>query len=236
MRISRRRQRQWIGFGVGLLATAIAYVVLSIPAGEDFLSKGPMNTGHEELSCKSCHTPAQGTAMQQLSANVMFTLGLRKTEADFGTENVDNTKCLDCHDRPNDRHPLHRFEETRFSEARKNIGVTECESCHNEHSGVRITQTNIGYCSNCHGETNLSDDPLEISHKQLIAEEKWSTCLQCHDFHGNHIMHVAESMKDTIPLKVVRAYFDGAPTPYSDQKKYKALTEEEYWAMKAKKK
>lgn len=236
MQISRKRRRQWIGFGAGIFLTVVTYVVLASPRNEDLLSKGPMNKGHEDLSCESCHTSSKGNVFQQLQANVMFTFGLRKTEADFGTENVDNQKCLDCHDRPNDRHPLHRFTEPRFVEARKNIGVTECESCHQEHNGVRITQVDIGYCRNCHEDTELSHDPLEISHKELIAQQQWTTCLQCHDFHGNHIYEAAESMKDTIPIKVVKNYFDGGKTPYADVKKYKPLTEEEWLAKKQKKK
>ncbi len=228
MRISRKRRRQWIGFGLGIFMTCIAYVVLSMPNNEDFLSKGPMNTGHEDLSCESCHTPAKGTVFQQVQANIMFTIGLRRTAADFGTENVDNQKCLDCHDRPNDRHPLHRFTEPRFVDARKNIGVTFCESCHQEHNGMRITQVDIGYCRNCHEDTELKNDPLEISHKELVEQAQWSTCLQCHDFHGNHLYEAAESLKDTIPITVVRAYFDGGPSPYADQKKHYPLSEAEW--------
>lgn len=233
MKISRKRRRQWIGFGVGILATAIAYTILSLESNEDMLSLGPMNTGHEGLSCESCHTSAKGNLFQQLQANVMFTFGMRRTEADFGTQNVDTNKCLECHDRENDRHPLHRFKETRFTAARKNLGhegQVECESCHIEHNGVRVTQANIGYCENCHSDTNLNNDPLEVSHEELIAKEMWSTCLQCHDFHGNHVFHAAESMKDTIPISTVRAYFDGGKTPYSDIKKYYPLKEEEWQA------
>lgn len=236
MRISRKRRRQWIGFGVGLLITVIAYVVLSVPANEDFLSKGPMNKGHEDLSCESCHTPARGNTIQQLQANLMHTVGLRSSDADFGTENVDTDKCLDCHDRANDRHPLHRFTEARFAEVRKNLNITECEACHLEHNGVRLTQMEIGYCQNCHSETEMKNDPLEISHKELIAQEMWTTCLQCHDFHGNHIYHTAESMADTIPIQVVQEYFDGGVSPYADKKKFYALSEEEYWEMMKKKK
>lgn len=227
MKISRKRQRQWIGLGVGLFITAVAYTILSLPSNESMLSLGTMNTGHEDLSCNSCHSPAEGNVFQQAQANLMFRLGMRRTEADFGTENVDNLKCLQCHDRPNDRHPLHRFEEPRFVEARKNIGVTVCESCHNEHNGVRITQPEVGYCQNCHEDTEMKNDPLEVSHKELIEQEMWSTCLQCHDFHGNHIYHAAESMADTIPLATVKKYFNGDKSPYADVKKYYALTEEE---------
>ncbi|PWJ42865.1 cytochrome c3 family protein [Sediminitomix flava] len=228
--ISRKRRRQWIGFAVGLFITSICYVVLSLPINEQFLSKGPMNTGHEELSCESCHTPSRGNTFQQLQANIMFTVGLRKTEANFGSENVDNKKCLECHERANDRHPLHRFEEPRFAEARKELGVTYCESCHEEHNGVRVTQVNVGYCQSCHEDTELSNDPLEISHKDLIAEEQWTTCLQCHDFHGNHIYHAAESMADTIPMIALKEYFDGGESPYAGIKKFYALSEE-LWAQ-----
>lgn len=235
MKISRKRRRQWIGAAVGLLATVSTYTVISLPANEEMLSLGPMNTGHEDLSCETCHTPASGNTFQQLQANVLFTLGMRKTKADFGMENVDRAKCMDCHDRPNDRHPLYRFEETRFAPARKNLNVTECEGCHMEHNEVRLTQTNIGYCENCHEETNLKHDPLEISHAELVANDMWTTCLQCHDFHGNHVYEAAESMKDTISIQTVRAYFDGGKSPYSDVKEYYPLSEEE-WRKRRKKK
>ncbi|MEM9339628.1 MAG: cytochrome c3 family protein, partial [Bacteroidota bacterium] len=176
MKISRKRKRQWIGFGLGTLVTASAYVILSLKPNEHLLSLGPMNTGHENLSCESCHTPAKGTAFQQLQANMMYTIGMRRTKADFGTKNVDTKKCLECHTRENDRHPMHRFTEPRFVAARKDLGAetgqVECESCHMEHSGVRITQTNVGYCQNCHAETELNNDPLEISHKELIEDER----------------------------------------------------------------
>ncbi len=235
MKISRKRRRQWMGFGVGLLLTVSTYVTLSMEANEQLLSLGPMNTGHQDLSCQSCHTPARGNTFQQLQANILFTVGLRKTEADFGAKNVDTKKCQQCHDRENDRHPLHRFAEPRFAEARKQIGAqtgkVECESCHMEHSGVRVTQTDIGYCQNCHQDTELNKDPLEISHAQLIAKAQWSTCLQCHDFHGNHVFHAAESLKDTIPVQVVRDYLNGAQSPYSKIKKYYPL-DEEAWRQK----
>ncbi|WP_258105730.1 cytochrome c3 family protein [Marinoscillum sp. MHG1-6] len=231
MKISRKRKRQWIGFGVGLFVTTATYTILSLPSNDDMLSLGPMNTGHEDLTCESCHTPAKGNVFQQAQANLLFSIGLRSKEADFGTENVDTEKCLECHDRDNDRHPLHRFKEPRFSAARKDLGhegQVECESCHKEHNGVRVTQTNIGYCQNCHEETVLNNDPLEISHEELIDRGMWETCLQCHDFHGNHIFHAAESMNDTIPVAIVREYFEGGETPYSEIKKYYPLTEEDW--------
>jgi len=228
MKISRKRKRQWIGFGLGIFTTALMYTYLSLPSNEEMVSLGEMNTGHESLSCESCHTPARGNVFQQVQANFMFSIGLRNTEVDFGTENVDTKKCLECHDRENDRHPLHRFEEPRFAKARQNLGVTQCESCHEEHNGKRVTQVNIGYCVNCHEDTELKNDPLEISHEELIEKEMWTSCLQCHDFHGNHIYRTPESMQDTIPIVTVREYLDGGLSPYSELKKFYPVSEEEW--------
>ncbi len=226
--ISRRRKRQVIGFSVGVLVSAIAYVVLMWPGNEQYVMKGPMNHGHEGFKCESCHRDAVGTEFQQLQANIMYVFGLRKKPTVFGTEDVDNHKCLDCHERDNDRHPVHRFTEPRFVEARKNIKPTVCESCHREHSdGIRITIPSVAYCVNCHEDTEMKNDPLEISHKDLIEQGQWSTCLQCHDFHGNHVMHAAESLNDTIPLSVVREYFAGGKSPYSDKKQILATKEED---------
>ena len=66
----------------------------------------------------------------------------------------------------------------------------------------------------------MKNDPLDVPHAQLIKEEKWSTCLQCHDFHGNHFMKTAEHMKDTVSIEALKAYFEGGESPYSDRKKY----------------
>lgn len=220
MKISRRRKRQVIGALVGFVATCIAYVWLSLPQNEALVSLGPMNTGHENLECIDCHTPARGNAFQQIEANFYHLIGQRDHPVQFGTKNVDTRKCQGCHDRPNDRHPVHRFKEPRFDDARKNIKITECETCHLEHNGVRLTINRSIFCVNCHSDLELKNDPLDVSHEELIAAEEWETCLQCHDFHGNHIMKTADQMKDTIPMAKVRAYFEGEASPYSDTKKY----------------
>ena len=185
--ISPKRKRQIIGMCVGIIATLIAYLTLSLPSNEDYLSLGPMNTGHENLECADCHTKAPGNAMQQIQANFMHLIGQRKNSVTFGHEDVDTKKCQSCHDRPNDRHPTYRFKETRFSKARSAIDATKCETCHLEHNGKRLTLKieQATYCKNCHGDLVLKNDPLDYSHEKLIKESRWSTCLQCHDFHGN---------------------------------------------------
>ncbi len=221
-KVSRKRKRQVLGIAIGLFISCLTYVFLSVPQNEHLLAKGPMNTGHENLECQDCHTKAKGNVFQQAQANISHLFGLRRTPVDFGHKNVDNQKCQSCHDRPNDRHPIHRFEEPKFFEARKNIQPTQCESCHSEHDGIRVTISTSAYCVNCHTDTELSDDPLEISHVELIKNNEWQTCLQCHDFHGNHVMETAASMKDTIEIKTILDYFEGGPSPYSEKKKYYA--------------
>ena len=222
------RKRQYIGTLIGLTIGILFYILLPLKQNEPFLSLGPMNTGHENLSCNTCHTPSKGTLFQQIQSNIAYTFGQRKTEADFGTENVDNKKCLACHDRPNDRHPTHRFREPRFKEAMSNINAQQCETCHQEHNGVRLVLNDANFCFNCHTDLEVKNDPLDVPHTVLVQNEQWSTCLQCHDFHGNHLYDVAEKLKDTIPLSQIVDYLQGGKDPFSDKKKFVPLSEEEW--------
>lgn len=220
--ISPKRKRQVIGMCIGLMATVATYTVLSLPASEDLLSLGPMNTGHEDLECADCHTKAPGSALEQMQANFMHIIGQRSNPVEFGHEDVDTKKCQGCHDRPNDRHPTYRFKETRFADARADLDATQCESCHLEHNGKRLTLSmqQTTYCKNCHEDLVIKDDPLDVSHAELIKQERWSTCLQCHDFHGNHFMKTAEVISDTISLTQIQSYFEGGESPYGKRKKY----------------
>lgn len=221
-KVNPRRKRQYIGFLTGTGIALVIYVALMWPGNEDFVSLGPMNTGHEKLECKDCHIKAKGTSLQQLEANIRHALGLRKKTVPFGHEDVDNIQCKSCHDRPNDRHPVHRFMEPRFAEVREKIHPEKCESCHREHNEVRLFIDDTGYCQNCHGETELKEDPLDIPHTELIKKGLWKTCLQCHDFHGNHEMVTASLMRDTIPIQKIKDYVLGGTDPYSQVKKYSA--------------
>lgn len=188
---------------------------------------GPNNTGHEDIECLHCHIAATGTLRQQLQANALYALGKRVLTADFGFQAVTNEQCVSCHKRPDDRHPVYRFFEPRFKEARNSLQPQHCISCHREHSGVRVTQQNIGYCKACHEKLVLKEDPLSISHQQLIQEEKWSSCLGCHDFHGNHKMETRTNVADVINPAIIRQYFQGGESPYSDKKYHKAKKEPE---------
>jgi hypothetical protein len=153
---------------------------------------------------------------QQLQVAASATL-LSRTEVgavDVGYRAVTNSECLACHARPEDRHPVFRFLEPRFASVRDAIHPEQCESCHREHAGVRVTVVEQTYCKHCHGETALDSDPIDVSHRELVATERWDTCLGCHDFHGNHTMKPPRRLADRIPAERIRAYFDGAASPY----------------------
>lgn len=210
------------GYLAGLIALLPLLLVLWSPEQENLHASGPANTGHETIYCTDCHRAAPGSFRQQVQANVRYWLGLRSKPADFQFLPVSNNECIVCHDRPNDNHPAHRFLEPRFAEARANISAHLCVSCHREHQGVRVT-IEATFCSNCHQKLKLKKDPLPVfSHEQLIAGEKWASCLSCHDFHGNHIMKVTTSLHKGVKQKQIIDYFKGGTSPYSKNKHYSA--------------
>ena len=216
--------RRRTGALVGCLLSVTTLVALLMPGNERFLAPGRMNRGHENLACESCHQPAPGTIRQQLQANARYLLGLRSSAVDFGDRNVVNDDCLACHERPFDRHPVSRFIEPRFEDARKAIAPQFCESCHREHSGVRVTAS-IDYCSECHRDIDLKKEPLDVPHSLLAKQNSWDTCLGCHDFHGNHTASPAQKLSEAVTPQHITAYFDGGPSHYPAELKRPARKE-----------
>lgn len=219
------RKQQHLAYKLGVILGLLCLSLLLLPAYEELHASGTMNTGHDTVHCDACHQNADGSARQQIQANLRYFLGQRDVPADFGHQAVNNGNCLHCHDRPNDRHPVYRFFEPRFSKAREALHPEQCVSCHTEHKGQRVTQSDIGYCVNCHKKTKLRKDPLDVPHDQLIALKRWDSCLGCHDFHGNHIMKTATTVEQIIPPKKIRHYFQGGVSPYGDQLHYQAKKE-----------
>ncbi|MEM7050807.1 MAG: cytochrome c3 family protein [Acidobacteriota bacterium] len=222
-RNTRRRQR--LGWLSGSIGATLVAAVLFVPGQESFHALGPMNTGHAEVQCSACHVKAPGTFRQQMQANARFALGLRSEPADFGLQNVNHDACIDCHQRDNDRHPVFRFNEPRFAEARRNLQPETCISCHQEHSGVRVTVAKT-YCSECHGELEMKSDPLDVSHQVLVAEARWESCLGCHDFHGNHVRDTPTEIAAALAEAEIEDYFEGGDSPYSERKVYRATATE----------
>lgn len=221
------RKRQNLAYWLGACLGLAILMFNALPAGEQFHAKGPLNTGHETLSCAACHQNAAGSFRQQIQANLRYALGQRDAPVDFGRKPVGNEACLGCHERPNDRHPVYRFLEPRFAQARDKLRPHQCASCHAEHNGKRVTLAEIGYCVQCHKDTKLRKDPLDVSHADLIAGKRWDTCLGCHDFHGNHIMKTEKSVEKVFPPEKIRAYFDGGTSPYGSARHHKAKKEAE---------
>lgn len=211
-----------IGYAAGLLLSAAGLWLLLAGNHADWHSPGHSNIGHEKLQCTDCHRRAEGGARQQIQANLKQQMGLRQHEAYFQFNPVANEQCLDCHDRPNDRHPVQRFNEPRFAEVREKLHPELCVSCHAEHQGVRVTQKSIEYCQNCHEEFSLKHDKISIPHQTLSKQQRWQTCLGCHDFHGNHKMDVPTEIGKEIPPAKIIEYFKGAPSPYPGKIIHKA--------------
>ncbi len=193
-------------------------MLLSVSWGEKFLMPGPKNVGHQSLKCEYCHIKAPGTFRQQIQANVRYLFVLRSQPVDFGHKKVSNETCLRCHQRPNDRHPVYRFYEPRYKAVREQFQPQLCTSCHQEHFGSRITKTEFDFCKSCHEKLVLKKDPLSLSHENLIAAERWKSCLGCHDFHGNHKMKTATEFSKIIQPERILQYFQGSPSPYADKK------------------
>lgn len=199
---------------LGLVVLALVIAVAANPEHFRLTTPGPMNLGHEDLACGDCHLPAPGEIRQQAQAALRWHLGLRERPAYLATLPVDNQACLGCHERSDDRHPVYRFTEPRFAEARAEIGADQCVSCHREHEGVRVSAA-MTICRNCHQSTALDRDPVDVSHVDLIASERWETCLGCHDFHGNHPFDAPTRLDEAFSPSAIEAYLGGGEALYS---------------------
>jgi len=209
------------GYLIGFILSTLLVGFLIFSDFHSWRTPGPFNTGHENLKCIECHQLAKASIRQQIQANLAYLMGERTTTVAFNFEFPDNKDCLDCHAREDDRHPVYRFNEPRFLKARKKIQAQYCISCHAEHNGVRVS-SDPENCKYCHSEIKVKNDPLDISHANLIKLNNWNTCLACHDFHGNHKMKTPTRIDDMLKIKQIKDYFAGGDDPYSNIKTTKA--------------
>lgn len=186
-----------------------------------WLARGPIQQGHAGVACGGCHVSSPGSTRQQVQAKLAYVLGRRESDVDFGHGPVTSDQCLACHERPNERHPIYRFREPRFDEALQQVRADSCLGCHSEHEAARVS---LGpeFCSACHGTLKLAQDPVNIPHATLIAGGKWSTCLGCHDFHGNHSYDPPTHVQQMIPRASISAYLGQGETPYGPFKLFEA--------------
>jgi Cytochrome c3 len=218
---SHERSIKTAAYAVGAAIVIAAVAAMMVPQAARFHAKGPANPGHAELACTDCHKEAPGTVRQQLQAKARYWLGWRATDAAFGHARVDNDRCIDCHAREQDPHPVHRFLEPRFAEARAELGANSCVSCHREHSGVRVAIAATA-CATCHQDLDLKREPLDVPHRELVASKQWNTCLGCHDFHGNHKRVTQTRLEDAYPSSAIADYLGSGLSPYGRDFKYPA--------------
>lgn len=220
------RKRFNLGYLVGIIVSILAVLFLFLPSSQMYLRNGPMLPGHEELKCFSCHKEQKGTFRQQIQANIQYLLNNRENLVSVGLRSVENRECLQCHARPNDKHPVYRFREPKYRKARENIRADSCITCHLEHKNKRVT-VQPNFCMHCHGELSLKNDPLDISHERLVQDKKWETCLTCHDFHGNHEMKLENEIAKGLDLNTLKNYFDRVDNPYPGKIIHKAKNDDE---------
>lgn len=178
---------------------------------------GPIQEGHADIACSDCHLASPGSTRQQLQALAKNALLNRDHVVDFGLKAVSSTECIACHERSNERHPIYRFNEPRFRDALQEVKANDCLGCHSEHKNARVSHIEIGFCMACHEDLKLKNDPLDLTHEDLISNRQWETCLGCHDFHGNHAYLSPTRIDDTLNPHLINDYFLSGPSPYSDK-------------------
>ena len=208
---------RWIAFIVALPIFLGAGMILAV-GQHGAMEKGNLIAGHTELACVDCHKEQPGTLRQEIQANLKYALGQRETFVPIGYHAADTATCLDCHTRKNDRHPVYRFQEPRFTQAVAQIDARDCLSCHTEHEGQRVSLDDTGFCVACHTDLTLKSDPLNIPHTTLIAQKDWNSCLGCHDFHGNHAYTVPTHTQDQFSAQDIADYLGAGPDPYAPSK------------------
>lgn len=207
------------GYIIGGIVSVVLLWLLSLSTFHFLRMPGALHNGHETLACNECHEQAEGSFRQQIQANIRYLIGQRSTLASFNFVVPDNNDCLACHQREDDRHPVYRFNEPRFSEARKAVQAQFCVSCHQQHQGVMFT-ADAQNCRYCHKDMRLNDDPLTTSHQSLIKQKRWDSCLACHDFHGNHQMQIPITDDAMLDKKALSDYLAGKinSDPYAEKK------------------
>jgi len=196
-------------------------IALTYPIAKTSLAQGPIQHGHEGVQCNGCHKRTDATLRQQIQANIRYAVGYRQELVDFGYLPVTTSECLDCHARPNERHPIYRFREPRFGEAIEVIKATTCLGCHSEHANQRSFAP-VDFCQECHDDLKLKNDPVDVPHAILVKDQNWGSCLGCHDFHGNHEFKTPKLLVDAAPEKEILEYLAASDSPYGKGKFYKA--------------
>ncbi len=208
-----------IAIAFAVLVSGMLILALESPEHEKWNSPGSQRDMHEKHACELCHQPAVGTIRQQVQANLKYWLGFREHGADFVTVPIQSSDCLDCHRNEDDPHAGHLFLEPRYAETRDLIKPQDCSGCHSHHSG-KVSVRGGNFCFHCHQDLSITGDQTVPTHKELVADEQWQSCLQCHDYHGNHDGEVPLNLEQASSLEKIRNYLEGYATdsPHGDLK------------------
>lgn len=207
------RSLRFKAYAAGAVLALLPLLVL-MPEMQDSRPHGHPNVGHEQLKCVACHAESPASTRQALQAKARHVIGLRETGAVLGMQPVTTATCIQCHANPDDRHAPHRFLEPRFAQARAETGAQQCVSCHREHSGVRVTAASAGYCVSCHADMKVPDDKASPTHDHLVRNARWDTCMQCHDYHGNHRWRTPLRLVDAATVDALDSYLKDGPSPF----------------------
>jgi hypothetical protein len=60
----------------------------------------------------------------------------------------------------------------------------------------------------------VKDDKTSPTHDVLVREKRWDTCLQCHDYHGNHKWRAPLRLVDATTVDVLEKYMKTGPSPF----------------------
>lgn len=212
-----RRARRRVGYRIGAAGWAVSLAVSSWGDDGQVLARGPANPGHGALECADGHEAAPGAVRQQVQAAVAFGLGLRETAPAIGRLPMTNRICLDCHEREDDQHPTHVFSQPKYSDEREEIPAHLCITCHREHSGRHVENTGQ-FCVTCHSGMEAREDPIAPTHAALAADERWDTCLRCHEFHGNHLRVTPGTLEASLGGREMLCHLDSGTPQYGEKR------------------
>jgi len=74
------------------------------------------------------------------------------------------------------------------------------------------------FCVTCHSGMEVREDRTTPTHAALAAEERWDTCLRCHDFHGNHHHEWPESLEEAFGGREVLRHLDSGAPLYGEKR------------------
>ena len=74
------------------------------------------------------------------------------------------------------------------------------------------------FCSTCHSDLGAIDKPIQPTHPELVAGERWDTCMRCHDYHGNHVREAPRTLEEAFDGRTVLRHLDSGAPLYGEKR------------------